>query len=120
MSRHCCCRCKTRRPSMCCMPVMQEPVVQKKSCCSSGCSFPCLIILILILLQFGGNRFLGGCGRNNCGPIDSNNCECVGNNCNDESLSCNNNNRGCGFGIDSGILFIIALYYLSCCTPCAC
>ncbi|AWZ47999.1 hypothetical protein C3495_03865 [Clostridiaceae bacterium 14S0207] len=119
MSRHCCCRCKTRRPSMCCMPVMQEPVVQRKSC-SSGCSFPCLIILILILLQFGGNRFFGGCGRNNCGSIDNNNCGCGGNNCDDESRSCNNNNRGCGFGIDSGILFIIALYYLSCCTPCAC
>ena len=111
MSRHCCCRCKTKRPSMCCMPVMQAPVVQRRNACSSGCSFPCLIILILILLQFGGNRFLGGYGGNNC--------NCTSNNCDDESNMCSNNTNKCGFGIDSGILFIIALYYLSCCSPCA-
>jgi hypothetical protein len=67
-----------------------------KDCCNnvSGCkpSLPTLIILILILLQFGGNNFLGG-----------------------------NNYAGGGKsheGIDNGILFIIALFYLSCCSPC--
>ena len=56
-------------------------------------SLPTLIILILILLQFGGNNLLGG-----------------GNNL----LGGGNYSQG----IDNGILFIIALFYLSCCSPC--
>ncbi|MCM0647086.1 hypothetical protein NBE98_01710 [Clostridium swellfunianum] len=53
-------------------------------------SLPTLIILILILLQFnGGNLFgKGGYGK---GGFES---------------------------VDNGILFIIALFYLSCCNPC--
>lgn len=103
MSRKCCCKC--RRYS----PMYMEPAYMEPSCGSmqpygmqgykggSCCSFSCFIILILILLQFNGrgNNFLGsgdGCDNNN--------------NCN-----CN--------GIDKGIIFIIALYYLSCCSPCA-
>lgn len=54
------------------------------------CNFPTLIILILILLQFSK----WGKGRHH-------------DDCDD------------GHGkIDNGILFIIALFYLSCCNPC--
>jgi hypothetical protein len=51
---------------------------------------PTLIILILILLQFNGKDGLvkGGYGK---GGFES---------------------------VDNGILFIIALFYLSCCSPC--
>jgi len=57
--------------------------------CGSGCcNFPSFIILILILLQFRGHS----CSDNPCG-----------------------NSGGI---VDKGILFIIALYYLSCCNPC--
>ncbi|ERI95535.1 hypothetical protein HMPREF1982_00165 [Clostridiales bacterium oral taxon 876 str. F0540] len=47
-----------------------------------------LIILILIILQFNGNN--NWLGNGNAGYQ----------------------------GIDNGILFIIALFYLSCCSPC--
>jgi hypothetical protein len=62
------------------------------NCC---CNFPTLIILILIVLQFAkkkGNRH---------------------DDCDDEY-------EGGGWGdqIGNGILFIIALYFLSCCNPC--
>lgn len=57
------------------------------------CSFSCFIILILILLQFNGER------RGHC----------------DDDCSLGGRERG----IDKGIIFIIALYYLSCCSPCA-
>ena len=64
------------------------------SCC---CNFPALVILILILLQFGKGKV----------HIDSSSDETS------ESAV-----GKFGFGIDNGILFIIALYYLSCCNPC--
>jgi hypothetical protein len=53
-------------------------------------SLPTLIILILILLQFNGGNFLGKGGYGK-GGFES---------------------------VDNGILFIIALFYLSCCSPC--
>ena len=61
--------------------------------CGTGCgNFPQLIILILILLQFTG--------KNKCVDI------------------CDGEHHGIVGGIDKGIIFIIALYYLSCCSPC--
>ncbi|MDP4145249.1 MAG: hypothetical protein Q8936_12335 [Bacillota bacterium] len=63
------------------------------NCC---CSFPTLIILILIVLQFSRNN-----NRSNNRSDED---------CDDgEGLGGNN-----GI-IDNGILFIIALFYLSCC-----
>ena len=56
---------------------------------ASCCNFPSFIILILILLQFRGHS------HHSDGPCDGNN----------------------GGVVDKGILFIIALYYLSCCSP---
>jgi hypothetical protein len=53
-------------------------------------SLPTLIILILILLQFNGKDGFGK-GINGKGGFES---------------------------VDNGILFIIALFYLSCCSPC--
>lgn len=53
-------------------------------------SLPTLIILILILLQFGGKDGFGKVGPGK-GGFES---------------------------VDNGILFIIALFYLSCCSPC--
>ena len=52
------------------------------------CSFSMLVILILILLQFGKKK--------------------------------RESSEGTGSGklVDDGILFIIALFYLSCCNPC--
>lgn len=51
-------------------------------------TLPSIIILILIILQFNGGKFGG-----------------------DGNLA--------GFnGIDNGILFIIAIFYLSCCNTC--
>ena len=62
------------------------------NCC---CNFPALIILILIVLQFSKHR-----KRHD--------------DCDDDYEG------GCGFGdqIGNGILFIIALFFLSCCNPC--
>ena len=65
------------------------------NCC---CSFPTLIVLILILLQFGAK------GRRR----DHEDCEC-------EEEECFGEERPT---IDNSILFIIALFYLSCCNPC--
>ena len=53
------------------------------SCC---CNLPTLVILILIILQFGKGR--------------------------------RTSSEGGGKLVDNGILFIIALFYLSCCNPC--
>jgi hypothetical protein len=53
-------------------------------------SLPTLIILILILLQFNGKDGFGK-GIGGKGGFES---------------------------VDNGILFIIALFYLSCCNPC--
>ncbi|CAM2734218.1 hypothetical protein HAHI6034_03785 [Hathewaya histolytica] len=92
MSRHC--RSK-RKHNCCCMPMMPYPSVSPASYGAdnygdggSCCNFPCFIILILILLQFGRKE----------------------RRCDDECRD--------GLGIDKGILFIIALFYLSCCNPC--
>lgn len=60
--------------------------------CGKGCcNFPQLIILILILLQFSKK----GCCN-------------ITNSCHESGLG----------GIDKGIIFIITLFYLSCCSPC--
>lgn len=59
-----------------------------KGCC---CSLPTLIILILIILQFSK--------------------KCRTSSSSDESSHC-------GKLVDNSILFIIALFYLSCCNPC--
>jgi hypothetical protein len=74
------------------------------NCC---CDFPTLIILILIILQFNKRRHYGLPGPvasvDECGapaPIAS-----VGY-FGDHNL------------IDNSILFIIALFFLSCCNPC--
>lgn len=50
-----------------------------------------IIILILILLQFGGGNSLGNLGGSGLSGVG---------------------------GIDNGILFIIALFFLSCCNTC--
>ncbi|MCM0649848.1 hypothetical protein NBE98_15890 [Clostridium swellfunianum] len=61
------------------------------NCC---CSFPTLVILILIILQFNRHGLYG-----------ANNADGVG-------------NLGYFGTVDNSILFIIALFYLSCCNPC--
>lgn len=62
---------------------------------SSCCSFPTLIILILIVLQFNRRKGLGFDCEDNC----------------DEE-------EGRRPLIDNSLLFIIALFFLSCCNPC--
>ena len=62
------------------------------NCC---CNFPTLIILILIVLQFSKRK--RGYGHDDCDR------ECDG---------------GFGGQISNGVLFIIALFFLSCCNPC--
>jgi hypothetical protein len=73
------------------------------NCC---CDFPTLIILILIILQFNkkGGGYFGGtapvASGDDCGhvaPIPY---------------------YGDHKSIDNSILFIIALFFLSCCNPC--
>lgn len=54
------------------------------------CSLPTLIILILIILQFGKKR----------------------------RSSSSSSGSGSGKLVDNSLLFIIALFYLSCCNPC--
>lgn len=62
--------------------------------CGKGCcNFPSLIVLILILLQFSNKCSISGSAC--CSGKCSTNC-----------------------GIDKGIIFIITLFYLSCCSPC--
>lgn len=74
------------------------------NCC---CDFPTLIILILIILQFNkkGGGFFGGTapvvGGDDCAPAPAPVSYFGGHNL-----------------IDNSILFIIALYFLSCCNPC--
>jgi hypothetical protein len=50
-------------------------------------TLPMIIVLILILLQFGGDKFTGPVGDSHLAGFN---------------------------GVDNGILFIIALFYLSC------
>lgn len=64
------------------------------NCC---CSFPTLVILILIILQFNKN------GR---GLLGTHVAEEVG------------NYHGFFETVDNSILFIIAIFYLACCNPC--
>jgi hypothetical protein len=65
--------------------------------CGSGCcNFSTFVILILILLQFS-NKGLGNI-INGCQP------------CQSTAVATS--------GLDKGIIFIIALFYLSCCNPC--
>ena len=61
------------------------------NCC---CSFPTLVVLILIILQFNKR------GLHGANIVDG-----VG-------------NYGSFETVDNSILFIIALFYLSCCNPC--
>ncbi|AJA48972.1 hypothetical protein CPAST_c29060 [Clostridium pasteurianum DSM 525 = ATCC 6013] len=62
-----------------------------------ACSLPTLIILILIILQFSKK----GKRTSSC-----------------SSSSSSSYSSGHGKLIDNGILFIIALFYLSCANPC--
>jgi hypothetical protein len=62
------------------------------NCC---CNFPMLVILILIVLQFSKKK--KNYDRDDCDR------DCEG---------------GWGDNIGNGVLFIIALYFLSCCNPC--
>ncbi|SHK15847.1 hypothetical protein SAMN02745248_01917 [Hathewaya proteolytica DSM 3090] len=96
------------KPKMncCCCQPQQEPMYVPVQPClpqcasnntlggKSGCSFSCLIILILILLVFSNT------GRRGIGPEDGCGCE------------------GESFLGGKGIIFIIALFYLSCVSPC--
>ncbi|MBL4935731.1 hypothetical protein JK636_08165 [Clostridium sp. YIM B02515] len=66
---------------------------ERDNCC---CSFPTLVVLILIILQFN---------KHGHGLYGANAVEGVG------------NYNGL-FGSDNSILFIIALFFLSCCNPC--
>lgn len=62
------------------------------NCC---CSFPTLVILILIILQFNRRGIYGPNAIEGVGGLSG------------------------AFGtVDNSILFIIALFYLSCCNPC--
>jgi hypothetical protein len=73
------------------------------NCC---CDFSTLIILILIILQFNRRRdFFGGIApvaadSSDCGPVAP------------QTFFGGTNL------IDNSILFIIALFFLSCCNPC--
>lgn len=64
------------------------PAYRPGSCC---CNFPMLVILILIVLQFSKGKGFGH---------------------DDDDEDCG------GPLIDNSILFIIALFFLSCCNPC--
>jgi hypothetical protein len=72
--------------------------------CGSGCcNFPTFIILILILLQFsnkGISNIVNSCQS----------CQCNAGPCTPTAVTTS--------GLDKGIIFIIALFYLSCCNPC--
>lgn len=77
------------------------------NCC---CDFPTLIILILIILQF--NKKGGFIGP--VAPIAADNGECGG----PAPAPIPHGFFGSFNLIDNSILFIIALYFLSCCNPC--
>lgn len=77
--------------SKCCAKVMPMPMLPANENCI--CSFPTLVILILIVLQFSR------CNRGFFHDDDDDD-EC------ERPRICNE--------VDSGILFIIALFFLSC------
>ena len=75
------------------------------NCC---CDFPTLIILILIILQFNKR---GGFGFGPVAPVVS------GDDCG-PAAPVTPGYFGGHNSIDNSILFIIALFFLSCCNPC--
>lgn len=75
------------------------------NCC---CDFSTLIILILIILQFNKRRdrdFFGGIST-------------IASDCSDCGTTAPQIFGGSSNLIDNSILFIIALFFLSCCNPC--
>jgi hypothetical protein len=74
------------------------------NCC---CDFPTLIILILIILQFNKKGHYGPIG-----PVVTGSDECG------HSAPIAPSFLGGMNLIDNSILFIIALFFLSCCNPC--
>lgn len=103
---------KKHYKNYCCEPkCYEETCCEKKNtflgnCC---CDFPTLIILILIILQF--NKKGGHWGG--IGPVVHGGDECG----NSAPIATGNFFGGWNL-IDNSILFIIALYFLSCCNPC--
>ncbi|MCM1990475.1 hypothetical protein KDK92_12155 [Oceanirhabdus seepicola] len=91
-SSNCCCR-----QSCCCKQTCSSPVgiSYGRSCCS----FPSLIILILILLFFG--REFGGLDHHGGGRTGVDACGCEKRPVKDDKCF-------------AGIVFIITLYFLSC------
>jgi len=75
------------------------------NCC---CDFPTLIILILIILQFNRKGNLFG----SVAPVVTD-----GDGCGPVAPVAQGYFGGIG-SIDNSILFIIALFFLSCCNPC--
>lgn len=65
-----------------------------------ACSLPTLIILILIILQFSKKRRTSSCTSSS------------------SRTSSSSSSSGHGKLVDNSILFIIALFYLSCANPC--
>lgn len=64
------------------------------------CDFPTLIILILIILQFNDqSKYNQKCD-----------CDC--------DCECEEESKKTSTVIDNSLLFIIALFFLSCCNPC--
>lgn len=93
------CCCQPKMSCCCCQPEPTYVAVQPycgggnvSTGSKNGCSFSCLIILILILLVFSNSGRRGTCGDDVGG--------------------------GDGFLGGKGIIFIIALFYLSCVNPC--
>ena len=74
-----------------------RPIMMPRPANNCICSFPTLVILILIVLQF--SRY----GSKGCCHDDDEDIE-------DDSCCC----KGYGDQIGNGILFIIALFFLSC------
>lgn len=100
----------SRKSCECNKPVNPFPAYGQVGCgCEQSNSFglPILIILILVLLQFGKGGFLGG--RKECECSEHDYVEEYRDDCEEEHEECERPI------IDNGILFIIALFYLSCC-----
>ena len=75
------------------------------NCC---CDFPTLIILILIILQFNRRGNYGGIAPVAAAAADE---------CGSPVVAAPSYFGGINL-IDNSILFIIALFFLSCCNPC--